>query len=252
MRVVTPYRPFPPESAHHQRLGAFDWIEAIRMLSASVARSCHCATLAITGPEDDLPVPAIQLPTTQSRLMLWMLDVARAYVSSDAFDEDTVMICPDLLVFQDLRPWFHADLGLVIRSQEKFHAADKRLLNAVQFWRVAAKPGLIQFFERALAIGRSLPEPVLRWGADTEALRHLIEPIPIDPVLNLQPRAGLTVAMLPAHLLLHELTSREMFWLQQTMLLPPPRIPIVDFKAGYRKPYMRAFYEATIGSAVLA
>ena len=44
MRVVSPFRPFPAESDPHRALGPFDWVEALRMLRASVLQACDCET----------------------------------------------------------------------------------------------------------------------------------------------------------------------------------------------------------------
>jgi hypothetical protein len=82
VRVVTPFRPFEPESREHLELGPFDWIGAIGMLRASVERSCHCETVAVTDVDTTLPGPTFQYATTHRRLMLWILDVSLRYLES--------------------------------------------------------------------------------------------------------------------------------------------------------------------------
>ena len=59
-RVVSPFRQFVPESEPHRELGPFDWVDALRMLGASVSRSNGVETLALTDVDTDLPVPSLQ------------------------------------------------------------------------------------------------------------------------------------------------------------------------------------------------
>ena len=40
IRIVSPFRPLPLESPHHQALEGFDWIAALRMMARSAAASC--------------------------------------------------------------------------------------------------------------------------------------------------------------------------------------------------------------------
>jgi hypothetical protein len=60
MKIVSPFRPFPPESSAHRKLGPFDWVGALQMLGTSARASCDCATFALTDVDTDLPVPAYQ------------------------------------------------------------------------------------------------------------------------------------------------------------------------------------------------
>ena len=57
MRVVSPYRPFVPESGSHQALGPFDWVGALGMLRTSVRVACGCETYALTDVDTTLPGP---------------------------------------------------------------------------------------------------------------------------------------------------------------------------------------------------
>jgi hypothetical protein len=195
MRVVTPFRPFPAESVEHQELGPFDWIGTMRIMMASVTQSCRCDVVAITDIDTDLPVRALHYETTHRRLMLWILEVSLRYLESPSFVVDTVMVSPDMLVYQDLRPWFRgADLGILVRSDQRFVEAGRPILNSVQWWSVAGKPRLIEFYRQTLALAQTLPEDVITWGADSEPIRQLLEPLDI----GIAERAGLTVEMIEA------------------------------------------------------
>ena len=240
LRVVTPYRPFPPESQSHALLGAFDWIAAVRMLTTSVDRSNACDTLALTDVATPLPVPALSYPTTEPRLMLWILEVTCAYLESADFDRDTILVSPDTLVFQDLRPYFAGDLTVLIRADARFAA--RPILNSVQWFPVRAKARLIAFYREALAIGRTLDEGYLRWGADTEPLRQLLEPI----VPGRSPRHGVDVSMVHAAAVMRSLPSQLIHQLDAGHPIPWPQIPVVDFRY-LRKQKMAAYFDATIG-----
>lgn len=238
MKIVSPYRPFEPESAAHRKLGAFDWIAALSMLRASVRQSCACETYALTDVDTVLPAPAHHYATTQARLMLWIVEVSLCYLRSDDFDQDTVLVSPDVVVTGDLRRWFRADLGVVVRFGPKY--VTKPILNAVQFWRHAAKEALIAFYAEALRIAETLPEGFLRWGADTEPIRQLVSPI----VGGGGRRLDLSVAFLDHHSLFAPVSTR---YLEHAItgggLVRFPQ-PIVDFK-GLRKHSMAAYVRAT-------
>lgn len=243
MKVVSPFRPFPAESVEHHTLGPFDWVDALRMLGTSVYRSCRCATVAITDVDTDLPVPSHHYATRERRLMLWILEVSLRYIESDDFDEDTVMVCPDLLVYRDLRPFFRADLGLMVRGDKFVH---RPIINSVQWWRVEAKVRLAAFMKQALDIAQSLPEELIVWGADSEPLRQLIAPILPDEVGM---RNGVSVAMLPFDTIVHELSSGERVQLETGRAVKAPPLPVTDFKYR-RKQMMQAYFKATIGDVV--
>ena len=242
MKVVTPFRPFVPESPAHRKLGPFDWVAAVWMLRRSVALACRCDTYALT----DLGTPDLGLShryaPTETRLMLWILEVCEQYLTSDDFDQDTVLISPDALVFADLHRFFAgADLGIVVRGG-KF--ADKRpLLNGVQFWAVAAKDRLVEFYQRARAIAATLPESSLRWGADTIPLVKLLAPV----CAGRQRRAGLTVDGIRHASILLGPTEGDMQRIGRGQR--PAPAPIVDFKYT-RKWLMPAYYAGTVGKMV--
>lgn len=242
MKVVTPYRPFAPESAAHRRLGSFDWVDAARMLGASVRRSCGCDTVVITDHDTSLPIPAHHYATTERRLMLWLLEIAAAYLRSDDFDRDTAFICPDALVFQELRHFFVADLGIVVRLDEKYRA--KPLLNSVQFWRHSAKQRLAPFYERALEIARGLCDDWQRWGADTEPLRRELEPFHY----GLIQRHSLRVRCWSQTQVLSFPSEAMLLTAALGKRVAPPSAPIVDFKYG-RKKGMRAYFNTMMGAA---
>jgi hypothetical protein len=245
MRVVSPYRPFPLESIEHQNVGPFDWVAALRMLAVSVERSCNCETLAITDVDTLLPVPAIRLRTTERRLMLWILDVSLQYLKSEAFDVDTVMVSPDTLVTDNLARFFVSDLGLVIRPESKFKA--RPIINSVQWWKHSGKKRLIAFYEQALQIARTLPEDLKVWGADSEPLRQLVEPIAPGVYI----RSGVKVSMLQKRDLMESITEDTMTQLREGTPPYQAPVPIIDFRYG-RKHYMQAYFDATIGNEVPA
>jgi len=242
LRIVSPYRPFAPESQSHELLGPFDWIGALRMLAVSVAQSNACETLALTDVATPLAVPALSYPTTQPRLMLWILEVTCWYLESADFDRDTILVSPDTLVFQDLRPYFSGDLTVLIRAGDRFAA--RPILNSVQWFPVRSKARLIAFYRDALAIGQTLDEGYLRWGADTEPLRQLLAPV----VPGLSERHGLDVSMLHAQAVMNSLPSHLMQQLEAGHPIPWPRVPVVDFRY-LRKIQMAAYFDATIGRA---
>jgi hypothetical protein len=243
VKVVTPYRPFAPESASHRKLGPFDWTGACEMLRASVTLACQCDTAILTDADTAVPGLAYRYPLRESRLMLWLLDVWLQYLESDAFEVDTVMISPDTLVYADLRPYFRADLGVIVRVAQKYR--DKPLLNGVQFWRHAAKDRLVALYRQALWISKTLPEDTICWGADTEAIHRVIAPL--QP--GLFERAGLTIDGIPRWTFLGEANHGDQDRIARGLPPKTPPLPVMDFKAR-RKLYMADYFDATIGQTV--
>lgn len=237
-QVVTPFRPFPPESDEHLLLGPFDWIGAIRMLEASVARSNGVPVITLTDIDTRLPVPSLTFITHERRLMLWILEVCLCYLESDAFDRDTAMVSPDCLVLENLQPWFRGELGIVVRTEEKHRGTGRVILNQLQFWSHAAKPRLVAFYREALRIAKGLPEDVIRWGADTEPIRQLLEPI--EP--GFWERQGLAVDLIPWHEVLEPLTRDNITRLQAGETMQVYR-PVLDFRYT-RKHHMAAAFDA--------
>lgn len=245
MKVVTPYRPFAPESAAHRKLGPFDWLAAIDMLRVSVRLSCRCDTYVLTDLDSDVPGPVYRYAALESRLMLWLLEVWLRYLESPAFDQDTVMISPDALVFQDLRSWFRADLGLVVRSGEKYEG--RRLLNGVQFWRHAAKDRLIAFYRAAYASAQQMDDALLCWGADTKAISAPLEPLSAGPSVY----RGLSIYGIEQVLIMLGISGSDRLRLEEGKSVPWPAVPIADFKY-LRKRLMPGYFNATIGARVHA
>jgi hypothetical protein len=244
IRLVAPFRPFPPEATHHQQLAAFDWIAAIRMLSHSAALACQCPVQVLTDADTDLPVPTLRYVTTHRRLMLWSLEIAVRYLESDDFDRDTVMLDCDQLIYGDLARWFlpTADLGVLVRWPRP---SGLPLLNGVQWWAYRGKDRLAAFYRRVLADAETLIEEQIRWGADTIALAARLEPL----APGLHARDGLSVAQIDSRQVLHAFSFEEMHWLAAGRL-PWPTWAVLDFRGAKRKPYMPAVYEATIGAKV--
>lgn len=236
MRVVTIFRPFPVESQPHQKLGEFDWVDAIQMLSTSVERACDCETVTLTDVDTELPVPSFQFKTKERRLMLWILEVSRAYLASKHFDRDTVMVSPDMLVFKDLRPYFQADLGILVRTG-KFENT-RPVLNSVQWWSHAAKSQLVGWYDAAIAYAKQLPDDVIAWGADTEPFVQLLMPLWRGAVAK---RGGISVAFLPCEEIVEAYKSGVFV----------PSKAVTDFRYN-RKRFLREYYDATIGAEVNA
>lgn len=241
MRVVTPFRPFPAESQEHQALGPFDWIGAIQMLRVSVERSCACETVAITDADTTLPGPMFQYTTRARRLMHWILEVSLCYLAGPHFDQDTVMVSPDSLVFCDLRPWFAGDFGIVIRPDH-----ERPILNSVQWWPRASRDRLIALYTQAIAIAKTLPEDLQVWGADSEPFRQLLEPM----FAGCGPRGQLVANLIDARNVLHPVSSGIIEALETGGRFKKPT-GVIEFRY-LRKRVMRDFFNATIGSAVPA
>src|SRR3990172_12606973 len=153
MKVISPFRPFQPESPFHLALGPFDWIAALKMLRHSVKVSNGCDTYVISDRE--LPGLKVHKYKTKSRrLMLWLLEIIWQYLESPDFDQDTVFIAPDDLVFSPLEQRFgDYDLGLLYRPPVARWDRVPLLL-AVQFFRRQAQKALAKLYKDALKVAR--------------------------------------------------------------------------------------------------
>lgn len=243
MQIVAPFKPFPAESELH-RTCAFDWLAALQMLAHSGSLACHCPVYALTDQTSDLPIPCLRVATTETRLMPWILEATAQFVRSDAFDRDTVLADVDQLIFRDLAPWFQraTDLTVLVRVTEKHttNGDGMPVLNGVQWLNPKGKERLIGFYDRVRAVARTLPEKLQRWGADTEALRQVLEPIE----LGIHERAGAYVRMVDADQVLEAFSTDQIRWLSEGRL-PWPTRAVVDFR-WKRKRFMSACYKATI------
>lgn len=247
MRVIAPFLPLPPENIHHQAMADFDWIGATRMMMDSVTRSCRCPVHVVTDVSVHLPLPALQYPTRHRRLMLWVLESYIKYIESTDFDQDTVVLDCDQLVYANLSQFFvpHADLGLLIRPTHKHRDTWKKLLNGVQFWSVRGKERLLDFFQRALVEAEGLSDDLIRWGADTAAIRNLIEPIQ----LGMQDRAGIRLNLMEYSRVLEALSEDDITRLRKG-IAPRPLRAVMDFRYQ-RKLHMRQVYEMTVAKEVV-
>lgn len=247
-RIVTPYRAFPPESEQHLALPDFDWIDALRMVTHTAHLTNRCEMKVLTDTTTALPVSALRYPTTSTRLTLWILEIRLRYLESDDFDRDTVIVDADELIYGDVSRWFSkADLTVLIRTDPKHDTPDGwPLLNGVQWWRVRAKKRLVAFYRRALEFASALPEDRLVWGAETDAVRTLLEPL----TRGSQKRAGLRVDMIEADDVLETFSTGHIHAIEAGTF-PWPKRPILDFR-WTRKQFMRAAYDATVlaGAAV--
>ena len=237
MRVVTPFKPFKPESEPHLELGKFNWRGAIDMHRECVHRSCGVESYVLTDARSKVARPVLRYPTQQTRLMLWILEVSLAYLASDDFDQDTVFISPDVLCFADLWRWFKEgsrfDIGVIVRTGDRF--TERPLLNSVQLWPVRSKEKLIAFFTEAYRIAQTLPEEEIVWGADTTPLVRLLQPVVVGSVR----RGALRVRMIDGYKYLRS----SGYWLRHG---GKPIGILIDFK--YKaKLHMRKFFKKVVG-----
>jgi hypothetical protein len=242
IRLVAPFLPLPVENHHHKELEGFDWVDAIRMLSRSAERSCGVPVEVITDVDADLPLPCLRYQTTHRRLMLWVLEVCVRYLESADFDRDTVVLDCDQLVYSDLRPFFaaNADLGVLIRPTHQDKDTWKKVLNGVQFWSLRGKKRLAHFYREALSRAEQMGDELVKWGADTEALRQLLEPVS----LGMHTRGGVRVHMIDCDRVLEALSQEQIEGLQRGVA-PRQLRPVTDFRY-LRKVWMRQTYEMTV------
>jgi hypothetical protein len=243
IRLVAPFLPVPPENLHHKSLGDFDWMDSIRMLSHSAEVACGAPVQVLTAATAAMPLPCLRYETTHRRLMLWMLEVYVKYLESPDFDRDTVVLDCDQLIFRDLAPFFsnNVDLKLLVRSGAKHRHTWKKLLNGVQFWSLRGKARLIPFFREALQRAEQMPDNIIAWGADTAAIRDMLEPIAPGMVT----RYGARVEMMEYSRVLEAL-SDDQIQAMESGIAPKPHRAVLDFRY-MRKLYMERVYETTIG-----
>lgn len=244
IRIVAPFRPCPLEADVQQVTANFDWTAAIQMMAHSATLACCCPVHVITDLETDLPVETLRYPTTHRRLMLWTLEACASYLESDDFDRDTVMLDCDQLIFDDLEPFFanNVDLGLLIRPTHRHKETWKKLLNGVQFWHVRGKPRLAEFYRQALARAEAMNDDLIRWGADTAAIREMIEPFD----LGRHDRSGLSVHLMDYNRVLAALSEEQILGMSKGVA-PIAWRPVLDFRYG-RKRFMAQAYAMTIGA----
>jgi hypothetical protein len=213
------------------------------MLRVSVDRSCHCDTVTITDVDTDVPGQSFRFRTTERRLMFWILEVSLRYLESDYFNEDTVLVSPDSLVFCDLRQWFAGEIGMVVRPQHPM----RPILNALQWWPVASKATLVELYRKALAHAHTLPEDIQVWGADSKPFEKLLKPL----YPGCGPRKfGIVANLIDSRQVMTPLTSGMIAALEAGEPIDPPSM-VLDFRF-LRKKFMRAYFEATLGSRVPA
>ncbi len=239
-KIVSPYRAFPTLTVAHANVGPFDWIDALRMLRTSGQR-VGLETYALTSPDQALGVPAYAYPTSTDALTVWIVEVCLQYLESDAFDADTAMISPDMLVLADPFPWLTADLVMAGRFEPKYVNAGRPLLFGAQLWAHAAKDRLIALYRQALGMARAVAATAGMWGAD------------IEPFLTLRPgtapRSGLAVRLVStADVWMATLNGPDITRLEHGLAPAPPTAAIVDFRYT-RKRYQRAYFDAVIGGA---
>lgn len=242
IRLVAPFLPLPASRAHHEGLAAFDWLDSIGMLSHSAELACGVPVQVITDVEADLPLPCLRYRTAHRRLMLWVLEVCACYLESDAFDRDTVCLDCDQLIHLDLAGAFvsRVDLGVLLRLRLQHRPTWKKVINGVQFWAVRAKVRLAAFYRAALAAAETMSDELIQWGADTEALRVLLEPMS----LGLHQRHGLRAQMIDATRVSQPLSQQQIDGMARGQR-PRPLAAVTDFRYR-RKLFMRQFFEMAI------
>lgn len=240
MKIVTPFKPFAPESSSHRKMADFDWPAAVEMLRASAWHASRTPVVVLGE----------QYSTTHDRLMLWLLEVSLRYLESDDFDQDTAMLSPDMLVFKDLSPFFRADLGIVARLHPKFIKSGRTLLFGMQLWKHAGKDRLIALYRNALAIAEGLSDGAKVWGADIEPFHQLIPPTRYGTQAFGTGRDKLWVDFIEDNVVMRSIGDGDMAALQAGRA-PSTMAPVVDFRYT-RKLHMRAFFDATVGPAVPA
>jgi hypothetical protein len=244
LRLIAPFKPFAPESALHQAYADFDWIAQIQRLLYSGQVACAGADVrVVTDLTTDLPVPLLRYPTAQRRLMLWTLEALLRYVESPDFDRNTVALDCDQLIYRDLAPFFHAgvDLGVLIRPTGKHvEPGGFPLLNGVLFLQWHGRHQLPAFFARALDIAAGMPEDQLRWGADQEAVRLMLEPLE----LGIVQRSGLTVCMRHVDEVIETISQRHIDGIARGEC-PWPVRAVLDGR-WRRKEFLAPAYEQTI------
>jgi hypothetical protein len=249
IRLVAPFFPLPAQNAHHQALADFDWIDAIRMLSHSAEIACGVPVQVITDTSADLSLPALRYDTTHRLLMLWVLEACVRYLESDDFDRDTVCLDCDQLIFSDLARFFapRMDLGILLRPMLARRDSWKKVINGVQFWSVRAKSKLAAFYRAALARAERMSGELQAWGADTQAIRELLEPI---VAVGLVERMGLRVHLISDTRVSFPLTETQIDAMQ-VGIAPQSRHAVMDFRYR-RKLHMRHVYEMTVLKQVVA
>lgn len=242
MQIAAPFRCGLPESSLHKGLDGFDWMAALQMMAHSAHLTCQCPVFAITDRASHLSIEAKRYDTVETRLMLWTIEVVQHFLASPDFDRDTVVVDVDQLFYRDLSPWFskRVDLTVLVRPTVKHLHGGMPLLNGCMWLAHRSRSKLAAFYAEALRVAKALPEPLLRWGADTEAVCRLLEPIR----LGVHERSGLTVHMVEAVTVLEAFSTEQKRWLAEGRL-PWPSRAVLDFR-WLRKQYMAAAYRATI------
>lgn len=230
MKLVSPYRVIRATTKCHEHLAAigFDWVRALEMLAHSAKKYSKAETFAITN--QTLRVPHYAYQTREESLMIWILEISLAYLRSDDFDQDTVMISPDTLVLMDLKEKFCStawDLGVIVRPHPVVP-----ILNFLQFWPHHAKEKLIRFYTRCLHIGQGLDHHEKKWGGDTTPLIELLEPVDYKMV----DRAGMRVRMWAEREFISRVTYR-------TKLIMPKIGTVVDFRYFAKKRMVEVYEE---------
>lgn len=246
LRFVAPFRPFPLEAPHHLDQPAFDWMRAIREMTASVHATHPGADVQVlTDVDTALPMPSLKYVTQTRRLMLWYLEVCACYLESADFDRDTIMLDSDQLIYGDLSPWLSSptELGIMVRRPPK-DGPGFPILNGVQFWPLRGKGKLGAFYRQALAIAEALPETDILWGADTVALERLLSPL----TPGLVHRAGLRVRLIWSKDVIAALSGGQIRQLEAGKPIHPA-CAVLDFR-NTRKPFMPVAFAATYGAAL--
>lgn len=241
-RIVSPFRPFKPESEEHINLGPFDWLRAMNMLKISAQYCAHTEVVVLTDEKSHIGLPAFRYKPRCNRLMPWILDVSLAYLESEEFDRDTWFISPDMMVMKELDNIVPAHADLMLLS----HNEHLPIINHTQFWRHKAKKKLIKFFRQCYERSLKLSEDHLRWGADTEPFINFLDPVPLDG--GSKKYQGLNIHFLPRASIALRVNERVLNKGSGHWQSFP--VPIAEFTYG-RKKHMDCFFERSFYKEML-
>lgn len=212
------------------------------MVTASAKSTNRCDVKVLTDQTTDVPGEVLRFNTKHTRLTLWLLEIRLAYLKSESFDLPTVFVDADMLIFKDLSPWFtkKTAVALLVRTPGEYEG-EWPLINSVQWFNPKKRDQLVEFYEEALKRARAMSEDQIRWGAETNAVLSLIEPLEYGFHRRWN-QVGVT--MIRHSDVLQKFNSHD---IAQTELgvCPWPQGAIFDFR-WTRKQYMRACYEQTL------
>lgn len=163
-----------------------DWRRLLRLLDAS-ARKFGCRHICLTDPATahTLPCDTYALEGLPDDLMRAIILAQRAFLASEEFDGDAVLVGADCLVNRDPRPAFEADVVVTTRPGH----GPGSLNNGAVYCHRAAREHAVALYDRAFALAKP------HWGADQEAVAAALAPIPAG--FGVEERHGARIAFRP-------------------------------------------------------